>query len=57
MRLRALTLLTVWSAGAGADIGVSLDAKTGLRTWQTDNRGIQVRLTQIIQAIRELLRK
>ena len=47
MRLTTLTLLAVWSAGAGASTETSLDPETGLRTWQTDTRGIQVRLTQI----------
>lgn len=47
MRLPALTLLIVWSATAGAGTDVSLDAETGLSTWQTETRGIQLRLTQI----------
>ena len=40
-------MLAVWSAAAGAGTEVSLDAETGLSTWQTETGGIQVRLTQI----------
>lgn len=46
MRLRSLTLLALWGATASAaEPGV--DPDTGLRSWQTDQAGIQVRLTQI----------
>jgi hypothetical protein len=47
MRLLALTLLAVWCAAASAGTDTSLDAETGLATWQTETGGIQVRLTQI----------
>jgi hypothetical protein len=47
MRLPTLTLMAVWSAAAGASTDFSLDAETGLATWQTETAGIQVRLTQI----------
>jgi hypothetical protein len=46
MRYPALTLLAVWSVPATA-AGFSVDAETGLATWQTETAGIQVRLTQI----------
>jgi len=46
MRYPALTLLAVWSAAAAA-ADFSVDAETGLATWQTESGGIQVRLTQI----------
>ena len=46
MRCPALTLLAVWSASAAA-ADFSVDAETGLATWQTETAGIQVRLTQI----------
>jgi len=47
MRLPFLTLLAVWGAAANAGTDTSLDAETGLATWQTETGGIQVRLTQI----------
>jgi hypothetical protein len=47
MRLSTLTLLAVWSAAAHAGTDTSVDAETGLATWQTEAAGIQVRLTQI----------
>jgi hypothetical protein len=47
MRRLALTLLAVGSATAWAGTDSSVDADTGLTTWQTETRGIQVRLTQI----------
>ncbi|HWR75605.1 MAG TPA: hypothetical protein VN283_00170 [Thiobacillus sp.] len=47
MRLLTLTLLAVGSAAALAGTDTSVDADTGLATWQTETRGIQVRLTQI----------
>lgn len=46
MRYPALTLLAVWSVSASA-ADFSVDADTGLATWQTETAGIQVRLTQI----------
>ncbi len=46
MRYPALTLLAVWGATATA-ADVSVDADTGLATWQTETAGVQVRLTQI----------
>jgi hypothetical protein len=47
MRILSLTLLTIWTAAAGASTDISVDAETGLATWQTETAGIQVRLTQI----------
>lgn len=47
MRLLTLTLLAVGSAAALAGTDTSVDADTGLTTWQTETAGIQVRLTQI----------
>ncbi|MBU4499863.1 MAG: hypothetical protein KKG40_06600 [Gammaproteobacteria bacterium] len=47
MRLPILTLLAVWSAATLAGTDSSIDAETGLTTWQTESQGIQVRLTQI----------
>jgi len=47
MRLLTLTLLAVGSAAASAGTDISVDAETGLTTWQTETAGIQVRLTQI----------
>jgi hypothetical protein len=46
MRLTALTILALWSASA-LSTDISVDAETGLATWQTEIDGIQVRLTQI----------
>jgi hypothetical protein len=46
MRHRTLTLLALWSLSAAAT-ETSIDPETGLATWQTETRGIQVRLTQI----------
>jgi len=47
MRRLTLTLLAVWSTAAHAGTDSSVDAETGLVTWQTETAGIQVRLTQI----------
>jgi hypothetical protein len=47
MRRPTLTLLAVWSAAALAGTDTSVDADTGLTTWQTETQGIQLRLTQI----------
>ena len=47
MHRSALTLLLTWSASAPALTEPQVDAETGLSTWQTETRGIQVRLTQI----------
>src|SRR5512143_444554 len=47
MRRLTLTLLAVWSAAAHAGTDFSVDAETGLASWQTETDGIQVRLTQI----------
>jgi len=47
MRRLSLTLLAVWSVAAHAGTDISVDAETGLATWQTETQGIQVRLTQI----------
>jgi hypothetical protein len=47
MHRRALTLLAAWPLLAAAATESSLDAETGLFTWQTETQGIQVRLTQI----------
>jgi len=46
MRLPTLTLLAAWPF-VGFATESSVDAETGLSTWQTDTQGIQVRLTQI----------
>lgn len=47
MRLVTLTLMAMWSASVYAETVMSVDADTGLATWQADVAGIQVRLTQI----------
>ncbi len=47
MRLPVLTLLAAWGATASAATGYTVDAETGLATWQAESDGIQVRLTQI----------
>jgi hypothetical protein len=47
MRRLSLTLLAVWCAAAHGGTDSSVDAETGLTTWQTESAGIQVRLTQI----------
>ncbi len=47
MRLTTLTLLAVWVREPAPPLNSAWIAETGLRTWQTDTRGIQVRLTQI----------
>lgn len=47
MRRLAPTLLVLWSLPALAATERSVDPETGLATWQTETRGIQVRLTQI----------
>lgn len=47
MRLLTLTLLAVWGTAAHAGTDFSVDAETGLASWQTETDGIQVRLTQI----------
>jgi hypothetical protein len=46
MRVIVLTLLATWSVSAAAT-DISVDAESGLATWQTEADGIQVRLTQI----------
>lgn len=46
MRFVTLTLLAMWGASATAT-EFSVDADTGLGSWQTKLKGIQVRLTQI----------
>ncbi|MHB1213745.1 MAG: hypothetical protein ACYCY9_02055 [Thiobacillus sp.] len=46
MRFLTLTLLTAWPL-VGVATERSVDAETGLATWQTETQGIQVRLTQI----------
>ncbi len=46
MRRLALTLLAAWPLAIHAAEPV-IDPDTGLATWQTETRGIQVRLTQI----------
>jgi len=46
MRLLSLTLLAAWPLAVLAT-DQSVDAETGLVTWQTETLGIQVRLTQI----------
>ncbi|OZA25195.1 MAG: hypothetical protein B7X93_11010 [Hydrogenophilales bacterium 17-61-9] len=46
MRRVTLTLLAAWGASAAA-AEPSVDADTGLSSWQTETAGIQVRLTQI----------
>jgi len=46
MRLLTLALLAAWPLAAFAT-EQSVDADTGLATWQTETAGIQVRLTQI----------
>jgi hypothetical protein len=46
MRLLTLALLAAWPLAALA-AEQSVDADTGLTTWQTETAGIQVRLTQI----------
>jgi len=47
MRLLTLTLLAMWGTAAHAGTDFSVDAETGLASWQTETDGIQVRLTQI----------
>lgn len=47
MHLPTLTLLAMWSAALHAATEFSVDAETGLATWQTEAAGVQVRLTQI----------
>lgn len=47
MRHLAPTLLVLWSLPALAATDHRIDPDTGLATWQTETRGIQVRLTQI----------
>ena len=47
MRLLTLTLLAVWGTATHAATDFSVDAETGLASWQTETEGIQVRLTQI----------
>jgi hypothetical protein len=47
MRRLTLTLLAVWSVAAHARTDTTVDAETGLASWQTETKGIQVRLTQI----------
>jgi len=46
MRFITLTLLAMWGASAAAT-ETSLDTGTGLASWQTEQDGIQVLLTQI----------
>jgi hypothetical protein len=46
MRPTVLTLLAAWPL-VGFATESSVDPETGLTTWQTENQGIQVRLTQI----------
>jgi len=46
MRPTALTLLAAWPL-VGFATESSVDPESGLTTWQTENHGIQVRLTQI----------
>ena len=47
MRILTLTLLAAWAGLASAGTLSSVDAETGLATWQTETAGVQVRLTQI----------
>lgn len=47
MRRLTLTLLLVGFAPAWAATDIRTDAETGLMTWQTEQRGIQIRLSQI----------
>ncbi|MDP2266699.1 MAG: hypothetical protein Q8J70_09135 [Thiobacillus sp.] len=46
MRLLSLTLLALWGTTLSA-AEPDVDPDTGLRSWQTDQAGVQVRLTQI----------
>lgn len=46
MRLLSLTLLALWGPAVSA-AELSVDPDTGLSSWQTEQAGIQVRLTQI----------
>ena len=46
MRLLSLTLLALWGPAVSA-AELSVDPDTGLASWQTEQAGIQVRLTQI----------
>jgi hypothetical protein len=46
MRAIILTLLAMWHVPAYAT-DISVDAESGLATWQTETDGIEVRLTQI----------
>ena len=47
MRRLTLTLLALWSAASLAGTDTSVDAETGLSTWQAETAGIQMHLTQI----------
>ena len=47
MHRLTLTLLAVWGVAAQAGTDFSVDAETGLASWQAETGGIQVRLTQI----------
>ena len=42
-----LTLLLVWGVSANAATEISTDPETGLSSWQAEQSGIQVRLSQI----------
>lgn len=46
MRLLSLTLLALWGPAVNA-AELTVDPDTGLSNWQTEQAGIQVRLTQI----------
>lgn len=46
MRLLSLTLLALWGPAVNA-AELTVDPDTGLSSWQTEQTGIQVRLTQI----------
>jgi len=46
MRLLSLTLLALWGPALNA-AELTVDPDTGLSSWQTEQAGIQVRLTQI----------
>jgi len=47
MRRLSLTLLLLWGAPAWAATESRIDPDTGLATWQTEQQGIQIGLTQI----------
>lgn len=47
MRRLTLTLLLMWGAPAWAATENRIDPDSGLVTWQTEQQGIQIRLTQI----------